>query len=136
MSLLMLHKKYGVNPTCLVCPVCNTDTGIGLLGAKCKAEAPRESKDIQPCKACQDRFTEYIDRDPNHFILLIVSESYKEPIGDDKALDFWPYFKAAYFTTIKQMKKSTVGLDLSYRKAVLRADTAKVLGLDLTRPTA
>lgn len=56
---IRLSPRHGLNPTMLVCPVCQGDSGIGLPGyIKGDQQAPRYSLDRQPCQSCQARFDE------------------------------------------------------------------------------
>ena len=52
---IRLSPKHGVNPGIIVCPICLGDTGVALFGAlPGDNEAPRRSRDFQPCAKCQE----------------------------------------------------------------------------------
>lgn len=61
---LRLSKKYGVNPSILVCPVCGKDIGVALLGANGGKEAPRKVTSMDLCNDCKQ-----IVKEGNTFIL-------------------------------------------------------------------
>lgn len=56
MTRILLHPKYGLNPTMPVCFWCGEDKGeIALLGSKYKGEAPPKMVlDYVPCTKCQE----------------------------------------------------------------------------------
>lgn len=55
MSMIRLHREFGVNPTRPVCFWCGEDTGkIALLGAAYKGKAPRSMvMNYEPCAECK-----------------------------------------------------------------------------------
>lgn len=55
---IVLHPKYGLNPTIAVCVVCKEETGeIALLGRSYKDEAPREMViSFEPCSKCREKY--------------------------------------------------------------------------------
>lgn len=51
---IRLSPKHGINPSIMCCPICGTDTGVGLLGhLPHDDEAPRYIPDNAPCEQCQ-----------------------------------------------------------------------------------
>ena len=58
---LRLSKKYGLNPTLLVCPICGKDTGIALLGANNGKQAPMTTKDSNLCDECKALYVQIIE---------------------------------------------------------------------------
>ena len=53
---IILSKKHGVNPSMMICPICDETTGIALLGKlKGDAEAPRQILGTHPCKECEEK---------------------------------------------------------------------------------
>ena len=63
---LRLSKKYGVNPSILVCPVCGKDIGVALLGANGGKEAPRKITSMDLCDDCKQ-----IVKEGNTFIFCV-----------------------------------------------------------------
>ena len=55
---LRLSKKYGVNPSLLVCPICGNDVGIALLGANGGKKAPYQMTSIELCNDCKQKIKE------------------------------------------------------------------------------
>ena len=55
---LRLSKKYGVNPSLLVCPICGNDVGIALLGANGGKKAPYQMTSIELCNDCKQKVKE------------------------------------------------------------------------------
>ena len=55
---LRLSKKYGLNPSLLVCPICGKDVGVTLLGANRGKEAPRKMTSIKLCDDCKQKVKE------------------------------------------------------------------------------
>ncbi|MBO7692985.1 MAG: hypothetical protein J6Y28_09840 [Acholeplasmatales bacterium] len=51
---MRISKKYGVNPSILVCPICK-DTAIALLGANGGKEAPRQMYG-ELCDECKKEY--------------------------------------------------------------------------------
>jgi hypothetical protein len=50
-----LSKKHGVNPSLLVCPLCQEEFGVALLGAlKNDEEAPRHMLSTEFCVRCNE----------------------------------------------------------------------------------
>lgn len=63
---LRLSKKYGVNPSILVCPVCGKDIGVALLGANGGKEAPKKVTSMDLCDDCKQ-----IVKEGNTFIFCV-----------------------------------------------------------------
>lgn len=63
---LRLSKKYGVNPSILVCPVCGKDVGVALLGANGGKEAPKKVTSMDLCDDCKQ-----IVKEGNTFIFCV-----------------------------------------------------------------
>ena len=63
---LRLSKKYGVNPSLLVCPICGHDVGIALLGANGGKKAPYQMISMDLCNDCKQKIKE-----GNTFILSV-----------------------------------------------------------------
>lgn len=59
---ILLHKKYGVNPTLTTCFYCGEETGeIALLGAGYNSEAPRHMCiSVEPCPKCKEKYKDYV----------------------------------------------------------------------------
>ena len=55
---LRLSKKYGLNPSLLVCPICGKDVGIALLGANGGKKAPYQMTSIKLCNDCKQKVKE------------------------------------------------------------------------------
>lgn len=54
MSNIRISEKHGVNPSLMVCPLCQKDTGVALLGKlRGDAEAPRRMLDQEACDECK-----------------------------------------------------------------------------------
>ena len=74
---LRLSKKYGVNPSILVCPVCGKDIGVALLGANGGKEAPRKITSMDLCDNCKQ-----IVKEGNTFIFCVKqTEKNIQPTG-------------------------------------------------------
>ena len=58
---IMLHPKFGLNPTMPVCFYCGEERGeIALLGARYRGEAPKNMViDIEPCDECKKKYANY-----------------------------------------------------------------------------
>lgn len=59
---ILLHKKYGLNPTLSTCFYCGQETGeIALLGASYNGEAPMHlCTSLNPCPACKEKFKDAV----------------------------------------------------------------------------
>ena len=67
---IRLSPKHGLNPSLVVCPICEEPTSIALLGRlKKDAEAPHCVKDVHLCDKCKQKY-----------ITLIIVESEENPI--------------------------------------------------------
>lgn len=55
---LRLSKKYGVNPSLLICPICGNDIGIALLGANGGKKAPYQMISMDLCDDCKQKIKE------------------------------------------------------------------------------
>lgn len=55
---LRLSKKYGVNPSLLVCPICGNDVGVALLGANGGKKAPYQMISMDLCNECKQKIKE------------------------------------------------------------------------------
>ena len=74
---LRLSKKYGLNPSILVCPVCGKDIGVALLGANGGKEAPRKITSMDLCDDCKQ-----IVKEGNTFIFCVKqTEKGIQPTG-------------------------------------------------------
>lgn len=61
---MRLSKKYGVNPSIRVCPVCNKEIDIVLFGyLKGDKEAPKSIKSEELCNECKSKYTTIIEID-------------------------------------------------------------------------
>jgi hypothetical protein len=60
MSRIILHPKYGVNPTIPICIYCGKEKNeVALLGAAYKEEAPMYMIiDHEPCDSCKKKVEE------------------------------------------------------------------------------
>ena len=63
---LRLSKKYGLNPSLLVCPICEKDVGIAILGANGDKKAHYQMTSIELCNDCKQKVKE-----GNTFILSV-----------------------------------------------------------------
>lgn len=61
---LRLSKKYGLNPSLLICPICGKDVGVALLGANGGKKAPYQMTSMELCDDCKQKIKE-----SNTFIL-------------------------------------------------------------------
>lgn len=58
---IILHPKYGLNPTIMCCAWCGKEKGIALLGNSYKEQAPQHMiLDIEPCEECKEIFSQGI----------------------------------------------------------------------------
>lgn len=58
---ITLSKKYGVNPSMVICPVCKKEQSIALFGRlKGDAEAPRTIPG-ELCDDCKDKYIQIIE---------------------------------------------------------------------------
>lgn len=65
-----VSPKHGLNPSLVVCPICEEPTSIALLGRlKKDVEAPHYIKDVHLCDKCKQKY-----------ITLIIVESEENPI--------------------------------------------------------
>ena len=55
---LRLSKKYGVNPSLLICPIYGNDVGIALLGANGGKKAPYRMTSMELCDDCKQKIKE------------------------------------------------------------------------------
>lgn len=55
---LRLSKKYGVNPSLLICPICGKDIGVALLGANGGKKAPYKMTSMDLCDDCKQKVKE------------------------------------------------------------------------------
>lgn len=61
---MRLSKKYGVNPSITICPVCNKEMDVALLGyLKGDVEAPKCIKSEELCNECKTKYTTIIEID-------------------------------------------------------------------------
>lgn len=55
---LRLSKKYGLNPSLLICPICGNDAGIALLGDNGGKKAPYQMISMDLCDDCKQKIKE------------------------------------------------------------------------------
>lgn len=84
---IKISPKHGLNPTCLVCPICGKDTSLALLGRlKDDSKAPRQMRDREPCEACQADIEGY---KAQGFVFFVISDEYEK--HQDEATP-WQFF--------------------------------------------
>lgn len=72
---IILSEKHGLNPSLVICPLCNKEQGIALLGRiKGDKEAPKISYS-EPCQECMEDIVK------NDRVLVVGVRDDKNVIG-------------------------------------------------------
>lgn len=60
MASIRLSKKYGLNPSLMVCPICGESVGVAILGANRGKKAPNKiNGDL--CNTCKEKYVTIIE---------------------------------------------------------------------------
>jgi hypothetical protein len=90
---ISVSEKHGVNPSVMLCPVCGKGTGVALFGKlPGDKEAPRNSRDMNPCEECQKQITEWKKLG---FVIFVIDDEFEsaQHLEERKRPTPWQMFK-------------------------------------------